>query len=624
MRILTFTKKVIETDKCYYDDVTPRGPNTYVAPYFCMIQSSGMGKTRLLYEYRNLTRSQDITDDDKTRWYEAKTILSGPIELVAAEKGIFDWTFSVSLSAIQIEAFKFRCIRLWLRQIRTDIRFVAVFTGTSPALENYKIHSDTSITPVSDSRWMQSLPRKFYKKGSRTFSPFTTFTTIGCQLHVCGNEDNNSQTEYEKAVAYGRPLFSIMQANSDLDRKLPKILRRMVLQSEPNDWMKNRLSCLSILGTRVQMGSTSRAVVSDLVAKGYANLVDLTDDAAKFMYPTDAVCARLAAGMMTSEWKLAEYRGQCPTFWTCKAKELYSSGLCRPEKGDFGQVMVALYVLFCADKLRAQADSLLKLQSISVPLGSWASCVIRGGNDEDETVVERTTPKRQKQSSCLEEVTKKANSVRLSCWQFCRNYLRDYGTNWTCFADQSFLGHLYRSGTVFFTFSGCPLMDAVSVLYYVGCQNYAPLFLSIQSTLYGSPHEARNLCSEMANKAKEGKVTKGLCLVVVYGSNAGTSSDGDLTFSQTKCAQVAEGYLVQAVVRIPSNDSFGISDALARLTEDVDVSEVHASHSFVKIAPTSSLTCTEYLGTLSNDRPQAMDALTALSEQLKDSKTRSS
>ena len=541
---------------------------------------------------------------------------------------MFDEAHLLLEKEYEMEAFKFRCIRLWLRQIRTDIRYVAVFTGTSPALENYKIHSDTSITPVSDSRRMQSLPRKFYKKGSRTFSPFTTFTTIGCQLHVCGNEDNNSQTEYEKAVAYGRPLFSIMQANSDLDRKLPKILRRMVLQSEPNDWLKNRLSCLSVLGTRVQMGSTSRAVVSDLVAKGYANLVDLTDDAAKFIYPTDPVCARLAAGMMTSGWRLAEYRGKCPTFWTSKAKELYSSGLCRPEKGDFGQVMVALYLLFCADKVRAQADSLLKLQSISVPLGSWASFVIRGGNDEDETMVERTTPKRQKQSSCLQnegaDVTMKANSVRLSCWQFCRNYLRDYGTNWTCFADQSFLGHLYRSGTGLITFSGCSLMDAVSVLYNVGCNQYAPLFLSIQSSLYGSPHEARNLCSDMANKAKEGNVTKGLCLVVVYGSNDAGSDDGDLEFSKTKCAQVAEGYLVQAVVRIPLNDSFGISDALARLTEDVDVCEVHASHSFVKVAPRSSLTCTEYLGTLSNERPQAMAALTALSEQLKDSKTRSS
>ena len=92
-----FTKKVIETDNNYYDDVGARGPNTYVAPYFCMIQSSGMGKTRLLYEYRNSTCSAD----DNTRCYEAKTILSGPIKLEAAEKGIFDWTFSVSLSASQ-------------------------------------------------------------------------------------------------------------------------------------------------------------------------------------------------------------------------------------------------------------------------------------------------------------------------------------------------------------------------------------------------------------------------------------------------------------------------------------------------------------------------------------------
>ena len=477
---------------------------------------------------------------------------------------------------------------------------------------------------------MQNAPRKFYEKGSRTFSPFTTFTTIGCQLPVCGDEEeNNFQMEYKNAVAYGRPLFSIMQTNSDLEDKLPRILRRVVLQSGPNDWMKDRLSCLSILGTRVQMGSTSTAVVSDLVAKGYANLVDLTDDAAKFVYPTDPFCARLAAGMMTSEWNLAEYRGKCPTFWTCKAKELYSSGLCRPEKGDFGEVMVALYLLFCADKVRAKEDlPVPELKSISVPLGSWASFVISGGNDE-ETMVDRASPKRQKQSSYLQnkeaEVTKKANSVRLSCWQFCRNYLRNYGTNWTCFADQSFLGHLYRSGTAFFTFSGCPLIDAVSVLYNVGCKQYAPLFISIKSTLYFSPQDAQNLCSEMEKKAKAGKVTKGLCLLVVYGSKT-NSDDGDLRFSETKYAKVAEGNLVQAVVRIPSNDSFGISDALARLTEDVDIWEVHASHSFVKVGPKSSLTCSNSLRTTSTYRPQAMVALEALSEQLtlKDSKTTSS
>jgi hypothetical protein len=42
----------------------------YTAPYFCFIQSSGMGKTKLMYGFAQSTRKESSDDHDGTNDFE--------------------------------------------------------------------------------------------------------------------------------------------------------------------------------------------------------------------------------------------------------------------------------------------------------------------------------------------------------------------------------------------------------------------------------------------------------------------------------------------------------------------------------------------------------------------------
>ena len=135
----------------------------------------------------------------------------------------------------------------------------------------------------------------------------------------------------------------------------------MLLGDEGN-WHNNDDACFSILGTRVQMGfSNSFQLSSNLVSHAYANSVSFLQvnyhrDKSKtnlaqvcFMLP-DPVCAALAMGLMEPNRKLGnesfELQGKSKDFWSEKVWSLFRSGLCLPEKGNTGEVMAALYILF--------------------------------------------------------------------------------------------------------------------------------------------------------------------------------------------------------------------------------------------------------------------------------------
>jgi hypothetical protein len=113
-------------------------------------------------------------------------------------------------------------------------------------------------------------------------------------------EEIRNQSDYEKSISYGRPLFIKMHEKKELGPNLETILRRMLLSKGKGefDWTQQPESWLSVLATRVQMGSTNLDVVSHLVANGYANLTGVTNNFATFVYMPDPVCARLAMCMM--------------------------------------------------------------------------------------------------------------------------------------------------------------------------------------------------------------------------------------------------------------------------------------------------------------------------------------
>jgi hypothetical protein len=81
-----------------------------------------------------------------------------------------------------------------------------------------------------------------------------------------------ARSDYERAIPYGRPLFAVLQKNGQLtDQTEFNVLRKMLLGQTTN-WSNDVKSCLSILGTRLQMGQTSTMLASDLVTDGYAVL----------------------------------------------------------------------------------------------------------------------------------------------------------------------------------------------------------------------------------------------------------------------------------------------------------------------------------------------------------------
>ncbi|KAG7336700.1 hypothetical protein IV203_025523 [Nitzschia inconspicua] len=262
-----------------------------------------------------------------------------------------------------MKAFQFRCVRMWLRKVQ-DYKYVAVFTGTNSGLANFAMETDREIEPPSSSRRMDG-DWKLMPKGSILFPHFVMLTTIGCQVQINRTLKSSSDcSEYNNAIIHGRPLFSIMNDHGDLEAKLPIILRRMLLfrggEKGKVNWEMNLNAWFSILATRVQMGIKTMTVASDLVAKGYANLTHVAPNFAHFTYLPDPVCARLAMGMMSDGWKLGNIKGRSPSDWVGKLGQIYSSGLCQPEKGDFGEVLAALYFLLCGDVLRHRCDDDLK------------------------------------------------------------------------------------------------------------------------------------------------------------------------------------------------------------------------------------------------------------------------
>ena len=65
------------------------------------------------------------------------------------------------------------------------------------------------------------------------------------------------QSDYEKEIHYGRPLFAIMHKNGELEEKIGTILRRLLLDTgkEGFDCTEHSESWLSVLAAQVQMGT---------------------------------------------------------------------------------------------------------------------------------------------------------------------------------------------------------------------------------------------------------------------------------------------------------------------------------------------------------------------------------
>jgi hypothetical protein len=404
-------------------------------------------------------------------------------------------------------------------------------------------------------------------------------------------------SEYERAVYYGRPLFALLAKKEKLEESIQTVLYRMLWShkwssknqkkgkesTETNDqdgtqitkhdqsdstraWTLLILACINLLATRIQMGQTSALVASDLVANSYTNFLGYIPDSESVLvgYYPDPVCARLAMCMMDETYEhvgviratTRSTKGESKKWWTQKLQEIFSRGIVSPDKGNLGEVVVALYILFCGDLLRKEADEvnkrIQKYTQFSVSMDDWLQMMISGGNFPLERERERM--------EC---------SVSVGCIQVCRNPLRSYAHSWHSLTDQCFLKFIYESGIAFYTCNNCPLIDLVVPLR-IEAQGpkkdfeYWPMLISIKCHADFLDSEAAAECKKMKERARNDSVEKAFCLLIVFGSNQTNPFSDFETREEESPKKVSEllreRKLIAQAIRVPSNDMFGLSD----------------------------------------------------------------
>ena len=482
---------------------------------------------------------------------------------------------------------------------------IGVFSGTSSAIVNYTVKTDLS----KDEDLQGEKPSRdadeniFYSRGVKSFKPFFTLTTMAV---LKPENKNENQSEYEKSIHYGRPLFAIMQSNGELEEKMETILRRLLLSTGKQGfgWTEHPESWLSVLATRVQMGSTNINVVSDLVAKGYANLTGVTSNFATFVYMPDPVCARLAMCLMDEKWSLSENKGKSKKWWSEAFKTLYSTGLCLPDKGSVGEVLTALYFLFCADECRKTIVGNSKYNTFSVPLEDWINSLllieetpgIQESRSEPAGTQKSSAESADKQESSSDpadsresisetkgDATKQnSTTIRVNFIQVCRDYTR---SPWSGLADQGFLKNLYNAGTAFYTYPGCELIDFVAPTVITTpnkSPTYGSVLVSIKSRLYFPPGDAARECDKIKNKANTLKLKSTLCVVFVFGQTSESDDNHYTCISSDVVGKLKKGENVPIVLRLPLEDRFGFSKILLEMTAVTQQSEILSSHSFLR------------------------------------------
>eukprot|EP00523_Entomoneis_sp_CCMP467_P010980 CAMPEP_0168740126 /NCGR_PEP_ID=MMETSP0724-20121128/11816_1 /TAXON_ID=265536 /ORGANISM="Amphiprora sp., Strain CCMP467" /LENGTH=762 /DNA_ID=CAMNT_0008787547 /DNA_START=299 /DNA_END=2587 /DNA_ORIENTATION=- len=422
----------------------------YLAPYFAMVQSSGMGKTKLMFEYTIRKKPKNISarlllctmgnggsgvhknltlPKSTEATVENRQALIQQLENIVENEQCNQLVLLVDEAQhlVQNEGFLFRCFRNWLRLDRKDRKkIVAIFAGTTSRLTNFYVERPTTA-------FSRNAPSEYYEnKGKQLYSPFFHFSTIGAGKNDDPRPADN--TDFRRSIKYGRPLFHVLQKYDKLDTNaLDAIQKRLLLTHHPEN---NKVSWLSVLSVRVQMGRVSLDIASSLISLGYANLTHFhafpptlsteTNNHATIVqqchFP-DPVLARSAMQLMNKNREE----------WSKHAMDLFSSGICSPEKGDTGEVFAALFMLFCGDELREKQEG---LEQFSVPLKGWldkmGASLVSGNEDSTDNKF-------------------------VSFIQVCRNYVRlDPGQ---IAAKENFLKELYESGSAMYAYSGATASD---------------------------------------------------------------------------------------------------------------------------------------------------------------------
>jgi hypothetical protein len=641
--LTAFQERVLDL----FDWYDQRQSHFYMAPYFPMIQSSGTGKTRLLMALRDAARNDpnDGSFDCKTilclpkaeQVYNRRKYYDETLHLPLGNRDIESTLTSLSRKStksklvllfdeahrlLDDDAKAFRCIRWWLRAVR-DRQVVAVFAGTSFQLAHVYSKNDFPTTGgfSRDAQTDYKNWREDARGPIKLYDPFFRICTMGCfQNDAPTDHDDDDLTEFQMAAYFGRPLFAYLEKINVLVYKddtklvgddgieitnsmLHGILQHM-LASEV-DWRNSTAAVYSILASRVQMGiTTSWELSSTLVSQSYAHLVQfqLDDESgnvnqamARITFMSDPVCAALAMGLMHEGWILKKNNddgvampltGETKQFWSQQAMELLKSNLCYSEKGDYGEIMAALYMLFCGDVLRYDTDK--SLRSFSVSLTEWYTQMRNNKN-------------------IMEEKPKAANSgtqqlhMEVNFIQVCRNYLRSH--SWRT---QKALAFMYESATATYLHQNCTEIDLVASIRVMrdGKAFFHPLLVKVHYCMQMSNGEIEEAVVEMKTflndirdvgdndgdkeSPNENKVDPfflcppALCLLVLLGveTQQTDSRPSKNQFNLEDLGSFPEADTFR-VIPVPTDYLFGISKAVRFMNKDQEMSEVFASHGYV-------------------------------------------
>ncbi len=599
----------------------------YLAPYLVVIQSSGMGKTKLLYEYMKKKKKEgadskigDVklllcinryTDVGETVHEKFMVPISQPtaaerVKFISQLDGILakatkgktlvllvdeaQHLISTNMDDVTCgnEGFYFRCFRSWLQM--KDRNVVAVFAGTTIKLSN--LFEERRAATFS-----RGLSDYHEERGTKLYEPFFELTTSGAgkkdTAQIIDQEDEDCHTDFMKSIPYGRPLFHVMKKEKRLDDAALKSIKERLLLHQHLP-VTHASSWLSVLSVRVQMGQTTSAIVSSLVAHGYANLThfqylpDQKEGAiVQHCHFPDPVLARASMQIMNEDPRERKK-------WSWRAMTLFSSGLCTPAKGGIGVVAAALYMLFCGDEIRKTKDPSFK--TFAVPLQEWldgmgATPIIRSGDNHEE-------------------------GKSLSFIQFCRSYVRL--TPGEIAANQKFLEELHRAAYGIYLDPGA---EACDILAAVSCHPNSKCAMDVESPkdrgFVGV--QAKKSCEALLVSVKDqqefgcadmgqalGKMMKqlldfglekgGICLLILVGladdkpltkvEVAAVKAEIELEIMKprTRSSRKRPGYgdmssISSYVVIVKKDDKYGVGEMLQCTTcPGGERSEVYSSH----------------------------------------------
>lgn len=547
----------------------------YLSPYLVIIQSSGMGKTKLLYEYKKEREEEspksvhvklllcvNAGDENAKSYSTVHELFRVPEEepserarvafnsqLNYLYKSIVNNTTEPHIPVVLLvdeaqnlflretgsvnEGCYFTYFRNWLRSSKREV--VAVFAGTTSKLSNFfEEKGSTTFSRDASNEY-------FSEKGRKLYEPFYEFTTSGVGKkdgqYKPNEVDGDWDTDFVKSIPYGRPLFHVMKKAYVLNNSLDAIKDRLqivTINDSPTSW-------LSVLSARVQMGQTTSSTASTLVAKGYASLTHFQSlqnpkegAIVQICHFPDPVLARAAMQIMNEH----------PPTWSGYATTLFSSGLSIPEKGDIGEIAAALYMLFCGDEIRMAKDSSCK--TFSIPLKEWL--------DKMGAVAIRRGDKAQARE----------DGKSVSFMQFCRSYVRlDPGQ---IAMNDKFLEEMHQAAYGIYTYPGavaCDMVAAVSCNCTMGMdmnvdsskkneRSFEALMVSVKNRKeFTTKQMGDAICKMKKQLLKTGPDKGGVCLLILLARD----DDEPLTDDDSKAVQREIEIIMHKPVTRSSSDA---------------------------------------------------------------------